>query len=60
MSNEACLTHLLKYVENTRNSEQASYIVLKLQRMLDCSPDNIISRIEEYNLFTFSKLNYLD
>lgn len=51
MSNEACLTHLLKALETMKRDEQAAEIVSRLRKMLVCNTEEIIRRVEEYLLF---------
>lgn len=47
MSNEACLTYLLKHLESAKREDQAVEIVNRLRKMLVCNPEDIIRRVEE-------------
>lgn len=47
MSNEACLTYMLKHLENSKKEDQAVEIVNKLRKMLVCNTEDIIRRVEE-------------
>ena len=49
-SNEACLTLLLKFVENSKREESSVDIVNKLRRILNCSYDAILPRVDGYNI----------
>ena len=46
MSNEACMTYLLKHMENNKKEGQASGMLSKIQKALNCDVDNILPRIE--------------
>lgn len=49
MSNEACLTALLKHLGKPRKQEQdTNYLVVELQKILGCSIDKILPTVEEY------------
>jgi len=48
MSNEGCLTYLLKHLENTQNEGNYGEIVIKLKRMLNCNAETLVDKVEEY------------
>ena len=51
MSNEACMTQLLKHLGKPRKHEQeTNYIVGELQKILSCSIDRILPIVAEYKI----------
>jgi len=47
MSNEACLTHLLKHVESSKKDDVSTEIVNKLRRFFNCNTEAIITHVED-------------
>ena len=47
MSNEACLTLLLKHVENSKKDEINVEIVNRLKKFFNCNTEAIIPHVEE-------------